>query len=71
MKKTNQKILFSGDLVEKRTEDKLSKATRDCGRAAIELIHGLMSQVAKDRLFNRIKANKQPAEIAKTDQNLM
>ncbi|XP_053947607.1 COP9 signalosome complex subunit 5 [Anastrepha ludens] len=39
---------------EKRTEDKLSKATRDCSRASIELIHGLMAQIAKDKLFNKV-----------------
>lgn len=45
-----------GDPAEKRTEDKLTKATRDCSRASIELIHGLMAQVAKDKLFNSIGA---------------
>uniref|UniRef100_A0A182RQ33 MPN domain-containing protein n=1 Tax=Anopheles funestus TaxID=62324 RepID=A0A182RQ33_ANOFN len=39
---------------EKRTEDKLSKASRDCSRASIELIHGLMAQIAKHKLFNTI-----------------
>ncbi|KAG4075857.1 hypothetical protein HA402_003683 [Bradysia odoriphaga] len=45
---------------EKRTEDRLTKATRDCSRASIELIHGLMAQIAKDKLFNTvgIKNNK-------------
>ncbi len=39
---------------DKRTEDKLTKATRDCCRTSIELIHGLMTQIAKDKLFNSI-----------------
>lgn len=37
---------------EKRTEDKLSKATKDSCKTTIEVIHGLMAQVIKDRLFN-------------------
>ena len=44
----------AGDPTEKRTEDRLTKATRDCSRASIELIHGLMAQIAKDKLFNGI-----------------
>lgn len=47
-------VVTGGDPVEKRTEDRLSKATRDCSRASIELIHGLMAQIAKDKLFNTI-----------------
>lgn len=50
--------IIGGDPNEKRTEDKLTKATRDCSRASIELIHGLMAQVAKDKLFNSIGAKK-------------
>jgi COP9 signalosome complex subunit 5 len=37
-----------------KTEDKLSKAARDGSKNTIEAIHGLMSQVIKDRLFNQI-----------------
>lgn len=51
-------INLGGDPSEKRTEDKLSKATRDCSRATIELIHGLMAQVAKDKLFNKVGVKK-------------
>lgn len=50
--------LSGGDPTEKRTEDKLSKATRDCSRASIELIHGLMAQIAKNKLFNSVGAKK-------------
>lgn len=39
---------------EKKTEDKLAKATKDSCKTTIEVIHGLMSQVIKDRLFNQI-----------------
>lgn len=52
------KKIPGGDPSEKRTEDKLSKATRDCCRATIELIHGLMAQVAKDKLFNSVGVKK-------------
>lgn len=47
-------FLASSDGSDKRTEDKLTKATRDCCRTSIELIHGLMSQIAKDKLFNSV-----------------
>lgn len=53
-------VSFAGsDPNEKRTEDKLTKATRDCSRASIELIHGLMAQIAKDKLFNSVGAKKE------------
>lgn len=46
------------DHIERRTEDKLTKATRDCSRASIELIHGLMAQFIKDKLFNTVGAKQ-------------
>ncbi|KAL3867742.1 hypothetical protein ACJMK2_040600 [Sinanodonta woodiana] len=39
---------------EKKSEDKLAKATTDGCKTTMEAIHGLMSQVIKDRLFNQI-----------------
>lgn len=39
---------------EKRSEDKLSKATRDCCKTTIESIHGLIAQILKDDLFNKV-----------------
>jgi COP9 signalosome complex subunit 5 len=39
---------------EKRTEDKLSKATKDSCKTTIEAIHGLKSQIVKDTLFNKV-----------------
>ena len=39
---------------EKRNEDKLSKATRDCCKTTIESIHGLVAQILKDDLFNKV-----------------
>ena len=38
---------------EKKSEDKLTKAEKDCCKTTIEAIHGLMSQVIKDALFNK------------------
>lgn len=49
---------LGGSEPEKRTEDKLLKATKDSCKTTIEIIHGLMAQMIKDRLFNHIKANK-------------
>jgi len=37
---------------ERRSEDKLMKATKDSCKTTIEIIHGLMAQMIKDRLFN-------------------
>lgn len=37
-----------------KVEDRLTKATRDSCKNTIEAIHGLMSQVIKDKLFNQI-----------------
>lgn len=52
-------LLFGGaDQHEKRTEDKLLKATKDSCKTTIEIIHGLMAQMIKDRLFNQIKPTK-------------
>ncbi|ENN70355.1 COP9 signalosome complex subunit 5 [Dendroctonus ponderosae] len=48
----------SADPTEKRTEDKLLKATKDSCKTTIEIIHGLMAQMIKDRLFNSITPGK-------------
>lgn len=39
---------------DKRCEDKLMKVTRDSNKTTIEIIHGLMAQTIKDRLFNHV-----------------
>uniref|UniRef100_A0A3Q1GN38 COP9 signalosome complex subunit 5 n=1 Tax=Acanthochromis polyacanthus TaxID=80966 RepID=A0A3Q1GN38_9TELE len=44
------------DTHDRKSEDKLAKATRDC-KTTIEAIHGLMSQVIKDKLFNQINTS--------------
>lgn len=42
------------DSHDKHSEDKLSKATKDCCKTTIESIHGLISQILKDDLFNKV-----------------
>ena len=39
---------------EKKTEDKLLKVTKDSCKTTTEIIHGLMTQMIKDQLFNSI-----------------
>lgn len=56
------RYVMSGDLHEKRVEDKLSKATKDSNKTTIEVLHGLMAQTIKDKLFNNV--------FAKTDKCL-
>ncbi|KAL4630933.1 COP9 signalosome complex subunit 5-like [Arapaima gigas] len=41
------------DQQDRKCEDKLAKATRDSCKTVVEVIHGLMSQVIKDNLFNQ------------------
>ncbi|XKL65359.1 hypothetical protein PGB90_008779 [Kerria lacca] len=48
------RYVLSGDLHEKRVEDKLSKATKDSNKTTIEVLHGLMAQTIKDKLFNNV-----------------
>lgn len=54
-------IVGGADPSEKRTEDKLLKATKDSCKTTIEIIHGLMAQMIKDKLFNSINPSKTPA----------
>ena len=49
-------VVYTMDPHEKRTEDKLSKATKDSCKTTIEGIHGLMAQIIKDTLFNKTTA---------------
>jgi COP9 signalosome complex subunit 5 len=44
---------------DRSTVDKLIKATRDSSKTTIEVIHGLMAQIIKDRLFNQVGTNEQ------------
>jgi len=45
---------------ERKTEEKLGKVTKDCCKMTAEAIHGLMSQMLKDRLFNNVTMNQAP-----------
>ncbi|MCJ8745863.1 hypothetical protein PDJAM_G00135270 [Pangasius djambal] len=45
------------DTHDRKSEDKLAKATRDSCKTTIEAIHGLMSQVIKDKLFNQVNTS--------------
>jgi COP9 signalosome complex subunit 5 len=51
-------IIIGGDPHEKKGEDKLSKATKDSCKTTIEVIHGLMTQIIKNRLFNQASCKK-------------
>ncbi|XP_002129245.2 COP9 signalosome complex subunit 5-like [Ciona intestinalis] len=51
----NRTSSYSFEAHERKTEDKLTKAAKDSKKLTIEAIHGLMSQVIKDRLFNHMK----------------
>ena len=44
---------YSFDPHDKKSEDKLTKAAKDSKKLTIEAVHGLMSQVIKDHLFNQ------------------
>lgn len=52
-------FMLGMDAFEKKSEDKLSKATKDGCKTTIEAIHGLMSQVIKDWLFNHVHIGKE------------
>jgi len=47
---------------ERKTEEKLSKVTKDCCKMTAEAIHGMMSQLLKDRLFNNVKIDRPAIE---------
>lgn len=51
-------IVGRTDPLEKGIEDKLLKATKDSCKTTIEIIHGMMAQMIKDRLFNSVSPNK-------------
>lgn len=57
--------LFSQESQDKKTEDKLSRVTRDASKTTIEAVHGLMAQVIKDRLFNQVIPSSVEISVAK------
>ncbi|XP_011297758.1 COP9 signalosome complex subunit 5 [Fopius arisanus] len=47
-------FLIAAESQDTKTEDKLTKATRDSCKTTIEVIQGLMTQIIKNKLFNQI-----------------
>ena len=41
--------------IEKKADDKLSKATTDACKITGEVLNGMMGQIIKDRLFNQVR----------------
>jgi len=39
---------------QRKHDDKLAKAAKDCTKTAVEALNGLMSQLIKERLFNQV-----------------
>ncbi|ODM94767.1 COP9 signalosome complex subunit 5 [Orchesella cincta] len=62
-------MLGGSDPLEKKGEDKLSKATKDSCKTTIEVIHGLMTQIIKNRLFNQVSCQLEQATIADPNAN--
>lgn len=46
--------------VDKQMKDKLSKAKHDAARTSIEVLHGLMSQLIRHRVFNQLSTSPLP-----------
>lgn len=42
------------DTSDRKGEDKLSRVTRDSCKTTMEVLHGFMSQIIKDRIFNQV-----------------
>lgn len=61
-------MLCGSDLADKRTEDKLMKATKDSCKTTIEIIHGMMAQMIKNKLFNQIHPSTDPPSKSPADQ---
>jgi len=60
-------IIIGSDPHEKKGEDKLSKATKDSCKTTIEVIHGLMTQIIKSRLFNQVSCHSSTSQAGSTD----
>ncbi|KEH17814.1 hypothetical protein MTR_8g006645 [Medicago truncatula] len=58
-------ISYPRELMEEKEESPLAKITRDSAKITVEQVHGLMSQVIKDILFNSVhQANKSRTETS-------
>lgn len=53
----------AGDSHDRKIEDKLSKATKDSNKLTTEVVHGLMSQVLKNYLFNDVKIKDEDKSV--------
>jgi COP9 signalosome complex subunit 5 len=62
-------IMLGTDPLEKKGEDKLSKATKDSCKTTIEVIHGLMTQIIKNGLFNQVSCQTADAAQAQGQQD--
>ncbi|XP_020602892.1 COP9 signalosome complex subunit 5-like [Orbicella faveolata] len=51
---TGKRSFVMGIDQDKKEEGKLTKTTRDSSKTSIEAVHGLMSQVIKNKLFNHV-----------------
>ena len=61
-------VTGSLDPVDKKTEDKLVKATKDACKITTEVLNGIMTQVIKDKLFNQgFRANLRGIEAVQMD----
>lgn len=56
--------VMSCDLHKKRVEDKLLQATKDSNKTTIEVLHGLMAQTIKDKLFNVFSKVDECSDVA-------
>jgi len=54
-------VIGGADAADRKAEDKLTKATKDGCKTTMEVLHGLMSQVIKDKLFNQVGSKALPA----------
>jgi len=57
--------VLGNDGSDKKSEDKLAKATTDSCKITTEVLNGLLGQVIKDRLFNQTSSCRPPVEEMK------
>lgn len=59
IKRSSSSFMMSIDS-DKKEEDKVSKATKDCCKLNMEAVEGQMTQVLKDSLFNQVACRNYP-----------
>ena len=57
--------VLGNDGSDKKSEDKLAKATTDSCKITTEVLNGLLGQVIKDRLFNQTSSCRAAIEEMK------